>query len=327
MLEERKWGVLKALVEEHIRTAEPVSSRAILETSGLNVSSATIRNDLVYLESEGLVHQPHTSAGRIPTDKGFRCYVDNADPGKLRTQTRHRIQSFFESFHSELRSLLKETSDLLADVTHLPALVTGPGLAGEEVHSLHLVRLSDQVLMLVLVTEAGRVTQELVRLERPASVDQIDAAERLLSDRVVGTSVGEGRDSEDSTAGELGQLLQSLEVAARRAEGESRELYVGGQAQLASLWEDLGKVQAILALLEREAALMQLMESLGEGSGVLIGEEAGLPDTDVALISSGYGGGALSGRVAVLGPTRINYRRAIKIVEEVGDGLSSSLGS
>ena len=124
-MDDRKAAVLRALVEENIRTGQPVSSRAIVEVTDLNVSSATIRNDLATLESEGYLVQPHTSAGRVPTDAGFRFYVETTDPTRLRAQTRERINDFFQSFHHELRSLLKHTSELLTDLTAFPVLSPG----------------------------------------------------------------------------------------------------------------------------------------------------------------------------------------------------------
>ena len=117
MLDERKIAVLQTLIEEYIATGEPVSSGSIARESGLAVSTATIRNDLIYLEAEGYLLQPHTSAGRLPTAKGYRHYVDHSEPGSLRRGTQNRINSFFSSVQLELSRLLKATTDLVADVT------------------------------------------------------------------------------------------------------------------------------------------------------------------------------------------------------------------
>lgn len=130
MLDERKAEVLRVLVEEYISSGEPVSSRAILEHSKLDVSPATIRNDLSALDREGLAIQPHTSAGRVPTSRGYRYYVDHLTPRRLRAETRDRIQGFFSTVHQELGRLLKSTSELVADISKYPAIVTGPGMAG-----------------------------------------------------------------------------------------------------------------------------------------------------------------------------------------------------
>lgn len=330
-MDERKATVLRALVDEHIRTGQPVSSRAILEYTDLGVSSATIRNDLAALESEGYLVQPHTSAGRIPTDEGFRFYIDSSDPANLRAQTRERIDEFFASFHSELRTLLRQTSDLLTDLTAFPAVVIGPGLASEEIHGVQLVQLERQVLLMVLVTEAGRVTQELVRLPRPLDQPQVIELERLLSKTLVGQTLEQARTPLAEAPSQLrpsdAKLFATISEAAMRSEDESRELYVGGTSHLAELWEDINKVHFVLELLERESELLALIGQ-GQGTSVRIGPDLGHVDVDLAVVSASFGADdRKAGRVAVLGPMRMDYRRTIRVVEEVGDGLTDNLNS
>jgi len=331
-MDERKAAVLNALVDEHIRTGHPVSSRAILEATRLNVSSATIRNDLAALEADGYVMQPHTSAGRVPTEKGFRHYVDTTDPARLRAGTRDRINQFFQSFHRELRSLLKQTSELLTDITAYPAVVIGPGLVGEEIHGMHLVQLGSHVLLMVLVTEAGQVTQELVRLPDAIEPVQVARLEQALEQALVGRTLAEARQAlteapRELPAGEAG-IVTTLADAALKSEADTRELYVGGTSMLAGLWEDISKVHFILELLERDSSVMGLVDNQAEGTSVLIGPELGANELDLAVVSTSYGVDVRSsGRVAVLGPMRMNYRRTIRVVEEVGDGLTDSISS
>ncbi|MDH3607263.1 MAG: heat-inducible transcriptional repressor HrcA [Acidimicrobiia bacterium] len=330
-MDERKAAVLNALVDEHIRTGHPVSSRAILEATKLKVSSATIRNDLAALEADGLVAQPHTSAGRIPTEKGFRYYVDHTDPAQLRAGTRDRINEFFMSFHHELRSLLKQTSELLTDITAYPAVVMGPGLVGEQIHGVHLVQLGSHVLLMVLVTEAGQVTQELVRLPEAIEPSQVGRLEEALVQALVGRTLAEAREALKDTpkelpAGDAG-IVTTLADAALKSESDTREMFVGGTSMLANLWEDISKVHFILELLERDSSVMGLVDSQAPGTSVLIGPELGSNELDLAVVSTSYGVDKSSGRVAVLGPMRMNYRRTIRVVEEVGDGLTDSLSS
>lgn len=331
-MDDRKAAVLTALVDEHIRTGHPVSSRAILEVTKLNVSSATIRNDLAALEADGYVAQPHTSAGRIPTEKGFRHYVDTTDPARLRASTRERINEFFQSFHRELRTLLKQTSELLTDITAYPAVVIGPGLVGEEVHGVHLVQLGSHVLLMVLVTEAGQVTQELVRLPTAIEPAQVGRLEAALDRALVGRTLAEAKEALDDAprelpAGDAG-IVTTLADAALKSEADTRELFVGGTSMLAGLWEDISKVHFILELLERESSIMRLVDNQEEGTSVVIGPELGPNELDLAVVSTSYGVDVRSsGRLAVLGPMRMNYRRTIRVVEEVGDGLTDSLTS
>ncbi|MEX0946767.1 MAG: heat-inducible transcriptional repressor HrcA, partial [Acidimicrobiia bacterium] len=133
MLEERRSEVLRALVEEHIRTGEPVSSRSILQHSAISVSTATIRHDLAALERDGFVVQPHTSAGRVPTSRAYRYYVDHLGRGRLTSTSQARIVGFFSTVQLELSNLLKATSQLLAEVAHNPAVVVRPSIGGEHV--------------------------------------------------------------------------------------------------------------------------------------------------------------------------------------------------
>lgn len=327
-MDDRKARVLRAVVEENIRTGQPVSSQAVLDCSGLEVSPATVRNDLAALESDGYLKQPHTSAGRVPTERAFRFYVDTADPTRLKAKTRDRIEGFFTSFHRELRLLLQETSELLTDITSYPAVVVGPGFQGEIVHSVSLVRLASEVLLLVVVTEAGRVTQELVKVPRRLDDGEIDELEAFVASHLVGKTIEEARSLAQVEPRQLPaavEVVESVAEAAKRAEDESRELYVGGTSSLASIWQDLTKLHGVLELIERQSRLIALLDAAAEGTHVLIGPEVG-EALDLSVVSTSFGKEPRAGgRVAVLGPMRMDYRRTIRVVEEVGEGLSDKV--
>ncbi len=329
MLDERKSAILQALVEGHIRTGAPVSSRAILDASGLAVSSATIRNELVKLEREDYVEQPHTSAGRLPTDKAYRYYVDHISPRQLRTSVRAKIEEFFTSVHHGLSQLFQDTSDLLADITHYPAIVLGPGLASDRVHGIHLVQLGPELVVVVVVTDSGRVAKELVRLGRATTPSQLRAAESMLAGAYEGQAVNEVPDVADAVPGPVGELVSAAREVVKRSETAVRDMYLGGTSQLTSLWEDLRKVHTMLEFLERESIIHQLLVDAEQGTSVRIGSELSLaPDADLAIVSTTYGAGDVAhGRVGVLGPRRMDYRRTIKVVEEVSEGLGDSLGT
>lgn len=333
MLDERKSEVLRALVEEHIRTAEPVSSRAILDLTHLNVSPATIRNDVAALERDGYVVKPHTSAGRVPTSLAYRYYVDNCTPRRLRSSTRTKISGFFSSFHHGLGELLKDTSDLLSDITQYPSVVIGPGLGGETLHGVHLVQIAGPLVLVVLVTDSGRVNQELVRLTGPVEPHEVARAEQLVEELLEKGSLDEAGSSAENQAqywpASVAELVRGVIAAAGRAEEVTRDVYVGGTSQMASLWEDLAKVHRVLALFEREALMLSILTKVPEGTGIQIGGE--LPvneDVDISVVSTTYQvGGRPGGSVGVIGPMRMDYRRAISAVEEVRENLEESLGS
>lgn len=332
MLDDRRSVVLQALVEEYIRTGAPVSSQAILERSGLEVSSATIRNDLAKLESYGFASQPHTSAGRIPTAGGYRYFVDHCSPARLRFATRARIESFFADVHKELGKLLKDTSALLSDVSRYPSVVIGPGFGEERIRGVHLVHLGSSVLLAVSVSESGRVSQEIVRLDFDPSDSELDEAETILDRAYTGNSVEDGaRNLEGLDRAELPErvtnVVRAVVGAVRRTEEVSSDIYVGGTSQLAALWEDLAHVSTVLGILEEDAALRTVLGD-EDGPTVRIGTELNLEDLDLSVVSMPYGAGDRGfGRLGVLGPMRMDYRRVIRIVEEVGEGLGDSFGA
>jgi heat-inducible transcriptional repressor len=331
MLDERKSEIIRALIDEHIRTGEPVSSRAILEVSGLSVSTATVRNDLTQLETEGYVLQPHTSAGRVPTTKAYRYYVDHVSPQGLRHQTSERIDQFFSSVHLELSRLLKSTTTLLSEITRYPSVVMGPGPGGERMRGIHLVQQAAQAVLVVLVSDAGRVSQQVASLPQPVKPSEIEMAERFirasLEDKPLAdpTTVETG----EEVPGAVRAIVDAVMAVAADWRDRRRELYVGGTSQMPSVWEDLSKIHSVLELLEREAALLQLLADIPVGTAVRIGREIGFEsDVDMAIVSTSYtAGGESAGRVGVIGPMRMDYRRAISAVEEVRDGLSERLGS
>ncbi|MDH5615565.1 MAG: heat-inducible transcriptional repressor HrcA [Acidimicrobiia bacterium] len=333
MLDERKSEVLRALVEEHIRTAQPVSSRAILDLTHLQVSPATIRNDVAALERDGFVVKPHTSAGRIPTSLAYRYYVDNCTPLRLLTSTRTKISGFFSSFHHGLGELLKDTTDLLSDITHYPSVVVGPGLGGEAIHGVHLVQIAGQLVLVVLVTDTGRVNQELVRLAEVLEPDEVARAEQLMAELLESGSLVDASTSAEALAKDwpvpVAELVKGALAAAARSEEVTREVYVGGTSQMASLWEDLAKVHRVLELFEREALVLSILANVPEGIGIQIGGELPVSDdVDIAVVSTTYQvGGKAGGSVGVIGPMRMDYRRAISAVEEVRENLEESLGS
>lgn len=329
MIDDRKARVLEALVEEYIRTGEPVSSHAILERSALDVSSATIRNELARLESYGFVAQPHTSAGRVPTHQGYRFYVDHCSPARLRSATHDRIRSFFADVHREVSKLLKETSGLVSDITHLPAVVIGPQADVSRIHAVHLVRIGSAAVLVVTIAETGQVTQHVVTLGFEPTDEQLDEAERVIEGVYAGRDLDEASGDQRLNSADLPDLVRRIidpvHQEIQHGETSAPELFVGGTSQLAGLWADLAIVHRMLDLLERDSDVQAILGEPADGTTVRIGEEIG--DTlDLAVVSTPFGPRG-SGRVGVLGPMRMDYRRSIRVVEEIGENLEERLGA
>jgi heat-inducible transcriptional repressor len=230
MLEDRRSEVLRALVEEHIKTGEPVSSRAVLERSHLNVSAATVRNDLAALEQEGLVQQPHTSAGRLPTVAGYRYYVDHIGPGRLRQAAQAKITSLFGDVHVELSNLLRATSDLLTEITDLPSVVVAPAFAMENVRAVHTVQVSNDQILVIAVTEGGRVVQQRGRIRVPVTPREIEEAQQIMSTVVVGRALGNPPDLGD-LEGEISdpikETILTISDSLHLASTAGSEMFVG----------------------------------------------------------------------------------------------------
>ncbi len=329
MLDERKAAILGALVEGYIRTGEAVSSRAILDRSDLTCSSATVRNEMIVLEREGYIMKPHASAGRIPTDRGYRYYVDNMSPGALQHSTHTRIEQFYTSMHAELNRMLKQTSALLSEITHYPSVVVGPGVRGQTVRDAHLLPVGPDAVLLVIITDRGRVTQSLLRFAEAVSPADVSIAEEALEEIVRGLQVAEtlsldisGFDLPASAAAVLEQATDALVEASR----SDREVFLGGTSLMATLWEDLAKLHRILALLEREASVLDLVAGPSSQTMVRFGSEIRAGEDDLAVVSTPYGDAGGGGRMGVFGPMRMDYKRTIKVVEEVSGALGDSLG-
>jgi len=325
MLEDRRSEVLRALVEEHIKTGEPVSSRAVLERSVLNVSAATVRNDLAALEQEGLVQQPHTSAGRVPTVAGYRYYVDHLGPGRLRQAAQAKIATLFGDVHLELSKLLKATSDLLAEITDLPSVVVAPGFAKENVRAVHTVQVDNDQVLVIAVTEGGRVVQQRGRIRVPVTPIEVEEAQQIVTAAVVGKELGATPEFEENLDTNVSDpireatltIVDSLHLAAT----SGSEMFVGGTQRMTQVWHDLSTVQRILEIMEREAEVVDLLAS-ASGTTIQLGE-----DLDLAVVSKAYEGRGDGGSVGVIGPMRMNYKRAISAVEEVTRELEEQIGA
>ena len=329
MLDDRKSKVLKALVEEHIRTGEPVSSQTVLDASGLDVSSATVRNDLSSLESYGFVTQPHTSSGRIPTDQGYRFYVDHLAPARLREATRRRIDEFFQEVHRQVSDVLRETSTFVNELTAYPSVVVGPATATDVIRDVRIVPIGGSVVLVVAVADSGRVHQEFVDLGSMPDRQALESAERLIAAAFQGQTLGAPVDDVAARADLPAAVKRVVSPVTDQlsASGSDREVYVSGAAQMAGLWSDLAMVHNLLAILEEETAVVELMSDDEAGTHVRFGADIGT-ERDLAVVTRTYEtaeGGI--GRVGVIGPMRMNYKRTIRVVDEIGEGLEDRFGA
>jgi heat-inducible transcriptional repressor len=335
-VEERKLEVLRAIIEDFIATNEPVGSKALADRHSLGVSPATIRNDMASLEEEGLIAQPHTSAGRIPTDAGYRLFVDRLTEIKpLSAAEKRAIQTFLD--HAvDLDDVLHRAVRTLAQLTRNVAVVQYPSLSRSKVRHLELVSLSSSRLMMVLITDTGRVEQRVVEL--PVSVDDEAVADlrTLLNGRLRDRSLAEAPEVITElpalVAPELRGMLSTLTSVLLETlfEQQSDRIVLGGTANLTEHTLDFPAIRPVLEALEEQVVLLRLLDRSGATSQIVVrigneNEHEGLLST--SIVTSGYGArGAALGAVGVLGPRRMDYAhtmaRVAAVAGYVGDLLA-----
>jgi heat-inducible transcriptional repressor len=328
MLDERKAAILRAVVEEYIETAQPVGSGAVAPQ--VAASSATVRSDMATLEHEGYLHQPHTSAGRVPTEKGYRFFVDTmGGPGQLLAPQSQQVRSFFAQAHGELESLLADTTRLLSDLTTYAAVVTAPTTEHTTIRSVQLVGLTARHALLVVVLSNGTVDKRGLEFDDDVGEERLAAATAHLSAHLVGTTPspisGVVPASGDAvTDAVVADALASLGPSV----GESGPLFVGGTAAMASAFDAVDTVRQVLSILEQQFVVVTVLRDIVDrGLQVAIGTETGLqPLADCALVVSPYEvEGEAAGSIAVLGPSRMNYPQAVAAVAVVSKRLGRHL--
>ena len=335
-VDDRKIAVLRAVIEHYVSTGQPVGSGQVAAMPGISVSAATIRNDMSALEAEGYLAQPHTSAGRVPTDKGYRLYVDHltstdvAQAGKLNAVSRQRLGEFFDTAHFRLEETLHRTSLLLAQLTNYTAVVTGPSVSEAVVRSAQIVLLSDRIGTVVAVLSNGDIESEKIEFASRPSDMQLALANSRVNEVLIGKTLssvsyvaatGAGVDDDVETL--VGKAVGSL------AGGRGRDsVFVGGTASLTTAFDAVDVVRSVLETLEQQYVVVSLVrDMLSRGVSVAIGSETGVEPLSVCsvVLAPVVRDGETVGSVGVLGPTRMNYPAALATVVVVSDRLGRRL--
>ena len=328
MLDERKLAVLMAVVQEYISTAQPVGSTHISQLTGIKVSSATIRNDMAALEQEGYLAQPHTSSGRVPTDKGYRLFVDQITPqGGLDTATRQQVGSFFNSAHGRLEEMLQSTTHLLADLTKYAAVVVGPKAEAAVVRSVQVVGLSALNATVVAVLSNGAIESSTIELPESVSDAHLGAATVHLSNALVGKSLATSAAMVRTGEAIIDQVCERA-MQAIVAHADDQSVFMGGASTMARAFDAVDTVRAILGTLEQQYIVVSLVRDvLDRGLSVAIGGEHGVEPLVACsvIVAPVVADGEHLGTVGVLGPTRMNYPKAMATVGVVSDELGRRL--
>jgi heat-inducible transcriptional repressor len=339
MISERSFEVLRAIVQDYVSTREPVGSKALLERHGFGVSSATIRNDMSILEEEGLIHAPHTSAGRVPTDSGYRLFVDRLnDLKQLSNAERHAMETLLES-SVDLDEVLGRSVRLLSQLTNQVAMVQYPTLGKARVRSVELVAVSDTRVMLMLVSDNNRIQQHVVDSGEELDIEFLVQLRGKLNDLIAGAPLADVAKltggfeqgfapSQRSFVGAIVAILLD-QVDANRQD----KLLLAGTANLARSEGDFGgDITPLLDAIEEQVVLLRLiseMEADQNGVSLLIGSENSIIGlSQASVLVSGYGNATEPlAKVGLLGPTRMDYSTNISAVRAIARYLSKSLGT
>lgn len=340
--DDRRFEVLRAIVADFVATKEPIGSKALVERHSLGVSSATVRNDMAVLEAEGYIAQPHTSSGRVPTEKGYREFVDRLDGVKpLSSPERRAILSFLES-GVDLDDVLRRAVRLLAQLTRQVAVVQYPTLSASTVRHLEVVAITPARLLMVVITDSGRVDQRIVELGDVIDDHQLAQLRDLLGKALEGKKLSAASAAVAELAGHLGDgrggtlgdavgrsatvLLESL------VEHREERLLMGGTANLTRNTADFGgSLRPVLEALEEQVVVLRLLAAQQEAGKVTvrIGHETEAEEmAGTAVVSAAYGNlGTVYGGMGVVGPQRMDYPGTIANVAAVAMYIGEVLGN
>jgi heat-inducible transcriptional repressor len=329
-LDARKAAVLKAVVAEYIESAQPVGSAHVTGNPGVEVSSATVRSDMAALEREGYLVQPHTSAGRIPTDKGYRFFVDHLGrQGTLGPDQRLQVRQFFRHVHGEVEELLGRTSGLLAELTDYAAVVVGPSNDTATVRAVQLVDLGPGLALLVVVLSDGSVEKRAIEVPDVVDGDTLVRASNRLGAALRGSTLAQAAVHAGAVAADDKLTRRTAAALADIASPEEPEhVFVGGSARMAAAFDAMDTVRSVLSILEQQLVVVELLEQiLDRGLSVAIGTEHGFePLAACALVVAPVAvEGEPAGTIGVVGPTRMHYPQALAAVQVVGEQLSARL--
>ncbi len=330
LLGERDTRVLKTVVVQYIVTGEPVGSRLVAKMSGLNLSSASIRNLMMDLEERGYLQQPHTSAGRLPTPRGFRYYVDHILPiQELGESVQQKIRAAFAPLYTEPQDLFRQASRVLSAVSGHPALVLAPRPQGTRLRHIQFIGLSSDGILAVLVSQDNQVQTRFVRGAMPYSQDLLDRFSHYLNELCQNLTLGESRQKilaqmevEKNLFDQMVSQALNLSRQALQsdAQDDEEELYIEGTSQILDypeFAEDVAKMRTMFKAFEEKHRLITLLDQTlaAQGVQIIISPSEHFPEMQLSLVASSYGSQhSPLGCLGIIGPMRMDYARLVPIV-------------
>ncbi len=334
IVDERKQRILQAIIEDFILSNTPVGSRTLCKTSGLGVSSATIRNEMADLEEMGYLIQPHVSAGRVPSNKAYRLYVSGLMREGLQETERERIRAYFTSRVHDLEDVSTLCAQTVSELTHYTALVMTPRQGDQKVEGLHLVPVGRERALLIVVTDSGSVRDAVIRVSDKLGAESLFAIGRMLTDRLKGLTLRQVREmlygyaaGSDADA----RVLSGVAALAGQMEKQAEQdrVTVGGAHNILYYPEyaDVARARAFMDALDRQEELIALMRRAESGVNVFIGAECGISEFgDCSVVCAPYQiGRGHKGAIGVVGPTRMPYARIMETIDLLAAELSGML--
>jgi len=338
LIPERPLEVLKAIVQDFIQSNEPVGSKSLVERHSFGVSAATIRNDMAILEEEELIAAPHTSSGRVPTDKGYRLFVDRLNEVKPISNAERAAIEGFLSKSSDLDETLGQTARLLSQLTNEIALVQYPSLGKASVRHIELIAIDEKRLLLMLITDSGRIQQHVMEVAAGYDAGAVEKLRNFLNDKVAGKPLSQVNKTLQSVKDEINSSLQALagivipEIAHLVDANSQEKILLAGTSNLAKRQGEFpGSISPVLEAIEEQVVLLKLiseMQADQHGVSLRIGRENTLDAlSNTSVLVSGYENqGSEVAKVGVIGPTRMDYSSNIGAVRAVARYLTQSLG-
>lgn len=336
VIDDRKIKILEAIINDYIKTGEPVGSRTIAKNHNLGVGSATIRNEMADLEDMGYLEQPHTSAGRIPSSKGYRLYVDSLmEKSLLSKEEDLKIKEYvINSAMLEVNKIVKNASALLSELTHLTCVVKTPSISMSCLKSVQVMNLDENSLLAVIVTDGGLIKNQIIRINKSPSIEVLNKINYILNKRLLHLSINEInlevinnlksdlQGYEEVFNAMLPALYQCLK------EDDTSRVFMEGATNILNFpeYNNIDKAKEILSLLHNKDCIVELIEPENDIT-IRIGEENYIPEAkECSVISAEYSlGDSAKGTIGLIGPRRIDYSKVIAIMAQVMKELNKTL--
>lgn len=336
MLTDRQLLILQVIIDEFISSAQPVGSRVLSKKNEISFSPATIRNEMADLEEHGFIEKTHSSSGRVPSEKGYRYYVDHLlSPGNLTNEDMSIVKSLFADKIYELEKIVQKSAQILSMLTNYTAIALGPAVTENRLKRIQIVPINQEQAVAIIITDTGHVENHMVSFPTSIEPSDIEKMVNILNDKLIGVPLIE---LQDKIYKEVAVLLKMhlsnydslTKVLSSFFEiGSHEKMYLSGKANMLSQPEfnDIAKIRSLLSLIDKEKVFYDLIRANQSGINVKIGRENKVSEMEnCSLITATYSiGSELLGTIAILGPTRMEYARVISLMEFISSDLSKIL--